>query len=169
MNEQRNVELIDNLLEELEFAKTQSDLNDLSSMVAFFKSYYMDELMKLQEERDKREGKQTRKAPLRRDVPYNARKHKLDDMATRCALLPHQFVENMQHNRFIHRPPSIPSEPSIVADKYISPQFNTGMAVMSNVCRFLAQQLGAHPYLRKLNKKLYMDKAMLETKPTELG
>ena len=58
--------------EELKKARDQYELNFFSPLISFFKSYYQEELEKLEE------NDQKKKIPLKFDKIQNAKKYKLD-------------------------------------------------------------------------------------------
>ena len=84
----------------LNYAKTQSELNNFTYLVRFLQSYYAEELEKENEE-VKRDGK---KQPIKRDEVKVARSNKLDKFASHCLLPWAQFYENLQLRKTAFKP-----------------------------------------------------------------
>ena len=85
-------------------------------------------------------------------------------------LKPESFVENLQHNKVIHKPPE-PADmlPFHLTQKYLSEQNSEEMKVLSGGCDFAASELAAQPYVRSIFKNHFYQYGSVKTQPTEKG
>ena len=124
---------------------------------------------------DAEENPPTYKRPIKRLFAQEAIQLKLDQIAKFAGLSSDQLAENLQASesgKMIHIPRYVDSTPEKVADDYRNPSnpltIDT-LSTMMNLCKYMANDIFYHPVIRNWVRKLYIEKVMISTEPTNKG
>jgi transcription elongation factor SPT6 len=151
----------------IEGAKSIRDLKDVEAFMTFYKEFNKDE--------DSNELGYIR--PNKRSFLDDIKDAKLNKYGEQFFLSPFDLAFNLElnsqpseANRSRLIPPKDPmQEPPKLATKYLNNTFDQEIKVMTNVCRFLAMEMYAHPMVKTVARTFLRSTCIISTEPTEEG
>lgn len=124
-------------LEELKFAKTQSELNNFSALIRYLRFIFADQLASSEDG--------TKKQPQSRDEIQIARANNIHVFARECFIESKEFQENLQIRKLQNSPPEPKASPNTVASDFTanSKVYSEPSELLQAACRYAAVELAS--------------------------
>lgn len=150
------VEIIDEFLSQ---ATNNDDLEDVH--------YYLAFQSKINPEIAKKQSSNTRES--RKKQFQKIIDAKINEFAAQLVLSPADFTKNLKAGIIVAKSKRMPSSPSLMAEAYRSEEYDKILEVLVATCTYIADDLAAHPIIRKCIIEKYLEGVKISTRPTEKG
>lgn len=150
-----DVDMID---ECLALATSNNDLHDIHQFITFYRNTVPELQTKKSRVRD------ARRKNYSKMIDAN-----IDKFAKEIALKPSDFAKNLRANTLGIKMKRMPTSPSLMAENYKTPKLNSILEFFVNAVSYIADEIAAHPAIRKCVLEKYMQGVKISTKPTEKG
>ena len=97
------------------------------------------------------------------------KRNKFDKLAELVFMEPLHFVDNLQHNSLVHKPPANPNDLDQIVAQADYDVYKTPVQILQATIKFASIQMAVEPYLRSLLKQHFYNTGCLSTEPTETG
>jgi transcription elongation factor SPT6 len=108
----------------------------------------------------------------KRNFAKEVMKYNLHDVANQISITPDQMAENLMAGDQKYKPRIVNDTPDKIANEYSNSSvqmIQMPVETLTTLCDFMALELFYHPIIRKQLKKMYNDRVLVSTDPTEKG